>query len=298
MEKDKSQEIQDVNVQDAKEDVTIAQPVKKKRRWTKVIGIILLVLVLIFAGVLFFIDSILETGIRTGGSMIVKTKIEVDSVRLKLLRGTLDIKNLRVANPEGSANPYALELPNFHLSLNIRSLTTDKIIVEAIEIEGIKVDYEPRLKGGSNLQVLLDNMQDPNKQPPPDAVDPKISEAEKEAAEKEAAKKVVIRKLSVSGGQINVTLLAQAIPLILPPITMTGIGEEDDVTMAEAVTIFLKKLFTSVIDASAQVAGSVVNAAKAAGDGLGSAAGTVADAAGGVVDNVKGLFGSQKDGKK
>lgn len=307
MEKDNTQEIQK-----AKENGTAGQAVKKKRRWPKVVGIVLLVLVLIFAGILFFLDNILETGIRTGGSMILKTRVEVDSVRLKIFRGTLDIKNLRVANPEGSANAYAFELPGFHFRLDTGSLLTDKIIVEAVEINGLKVDYEPRLRGGSNLQVLLDNMQDPNKQPPPEAAEPK----DVKRAEKETSKKIVIRKLSVQGGQISVTLMGQAIPVPLPAITMTGIGEESDVTMAEAVTVFMKKLVASVIDAAAQVAGSVVSAAKSVGEGLGStaksvgeglgssaggvvdAAGGVVNAAGGVVENVKSLFGGRKDEKK
>ena len=270
--------------QEAAANGSVGKAPKKKRLWTKIIGIVLLVIVLIFAGVLFFIDSILETGIRTGGSMILKTKVEVDSVRLKILRGTLDIKNLRVGNPEGSTNPYAFELPGFHFNLDIGSLMSDKIIVNKIEITGLKVDYEPRLKGGSNLQLLLDNMQDPNKKPPAEATEGKDAES----VEKETSKKVVIRELIVQDGEISVTLLGQSAYLPLPPLTMTGIGEESDVTMAEAVTEFMKKLVGSVIDSSVSVVNSLGSNLKAAGETIGNAAGSNLKAAGKELESAAG----------
>lgn len=288
--------------QETKSNGSAGKAPKKKRLWTKIVGIALLVVVLIFAGVLFFIDSILETGIRTGGSMILKTKVEVDSVRLKILRGTLDIKNLRVGNPEGSTNPYAFQLPGFHLGLDIGSLTSDKIVVNKVEITGLKVDYEPRLKGGSNLQVLLDNMQDPDKKPPAEATGSKDAES----VEKETSKKVVIRELIVQDGEISVTLLGQSAYLPLPALTMTGIGEESDVTMVEAVTEFMKKLVGSVIDSSVSVVNSLGSNLKAAGETIGNTAGStlksagkeLESAAGGAIDSIKGLFGSKQDEKK
>ncbi len=265
-------------------------PKKKKGLWLKIVGIVLLVIVLLFAGVLFFIDNILETGIRTGGGLIMKTKVEVDSVRLKILRGTLDIKNLRVENPEGSTNRYAFELPAFHIGLEIGSLTTDKIIINSIEITGMRVDYEPRLRGGSNIQILLDNMQDPKKKPAADAQQGATTE-EKAEAEKAASKQVVIKDLVVNGGEIDVTLLGQTATIPMPPVHMTGIGESQAVTMIEAVTMFMKELVVSVVKASNQVVDSLGSKLKSAGSDLGTTAGSV-------IDEVKGLITGKKDEAK
>ncbi len=265
-------------------------PKKKKGLLVKILGITLLVIVLLFAGVLFFIDNILETGIRTGGGLIMKTKVEVESVRLKILRGTLDIKNLRVENPEGSTNRYAFELPAFHIGLEVGSLLSDKIIVNSIEITGMRVDYEPRLKGGSNIQILLDNMEDPKKKPAADA-EQGATEKEKAEAEKAVSKQVVIKDLVVRGGSIDVTLLGQTATIPMPPVHMTGIGENQAVTMIEAITMFMKELVVSVVKASNQVVDSLGSKLKSAGSDLGTTAGSV-------IDEVKGLISGKKDETK
>lgn len=275
------------------------QPKKKKKLWLKIVLSILIILIIAIVGILVFIDNILTTGIRTGGSMIMKTKVEVDAVRLKILRGTLDIENLRVANPPDYKDGYAIELPNFHVALQINSLLTDTIIVDDIEIVGIKVNYEPTLTGGSNLQTLLNNINDPHKKPPPEVTKDKETEAD---AKEMAAKSVVIKKLSVREGHIGITMLKLTTPIPLPAIEMTGIGEKSKVSMAEAVGIFFKELFGSVVKVSGQAVSGLGSVVKDAGSGISSGAQSIgsgiSSGAQSIGSGVKGIFSSGDSSKK
>ncbi len=265
-------------------DVVIQEKKSKKKKplWLKIVLWVLLGILVLLIGTLIFIDTILTTGIRTGGSLIMKTKVEVDSVSLRPLLGTLDIKGLRVFNPPDFKDGCAIELPSFHVGLEVKSLLTNKIIVNKVEIVGIKVNYEPTIKGGSNLQAIVNNMDDPNKKPPAEAT------KDKKAAEG-AAKTVVIKELNVSEGGIGITMFSLTTPIPLPPIKMTGIGEKSDVTMAQAVSIFFKELLASVVNVSSQVVGNVGSAVKSAGSTIGSG---ISSGAQSVSDGVKGIFSS------
>ncbi|MDD4180051.1 MAG: AsmA family protein [Victivallaceae bacterium] len=241
------------NTKDAASTTTLKKP--KKRKLLKIIGIIALVLVLIFAGALFFIDSIIAGGIRYGGTSVLGVKVDVDSVRLSILRGSLELKGLTVENPPGSSDQYAFKIPEFHAALEPMSVLSDKIIINDITITGMYINYEPMLRGGSNLQLLLENLKKAEKDEKTKPVKKTPEKTPKEGDEPKSkpAKKIVIKHLLASNGQISMTLLGrnQAIPM--PAIEMNDIGEGKDVGVAEAISMFLVELISNVVRSSGNI---------------------------------------------
>ncbi len=83
------------------------------KTWKKII-IAIAVLLLVLAGVLFFVfrnlDSIVKSAIEKYGSEITKTAVRVSSVKIKLSSGKGAIKGLTVSNPKGfsSSNIFSL----------------------------------------------------------------------------------------------------------------------------------------------------------------------------------------------
>lgn len=235
-----------------KDSVSTVTPAKpKKRIWLKITGIIVLVLVLFFAGALFFIDNIIASGIRYGGTSALGVKVDVDSVRLKLLHGSLEMKGLTVENPAGSSAQYALKMPEFHAKLEPMSVFSDKIIIDDITITGMHINYEPMLRGGSNLQLLLDNLKKAEK----DKVAKPTKDTPKKSGEQKSkpSKKVVIKHLLASNGEINMTLLGRSSLIPMPPVEMNNIGESGNVAVPEAIAMFLSELIVNVVRSSGSI---------------------------------------------
>lgn len=264
-----------------------AQPKNKKRIILRIIGILLLVLILFFTALIFFIDGIIAGGVRHGGTMILGVKVDIESVRLKILKGSLEMKGLTVENPPGSSEQYAFKLPEFHASLEPASLLSNKIIISDISITGMHINYEPMLKGGSNLQLLLKNLE-------------KAEKAEKEKPvtdpgkkEKGPAKKVVIKHLLVAGGEINTTLLGKSTIFPMPKVEMANIGESSDVSLVEAVTMFLTELVRSIINSS----GDLIKDPGAVLKSIEGIKGIDAETSGAVKDAVKNISEMFKSSK-
>lgn len=227
----------------------LAKP--KKRRLLKIIGIVVLVLILVFASTLFFIDNIIASGIRYGGTAALGVKVDVSSVRLRLLHGSLEMKGLTVENPSGSSAQYAFKMPEFFAQLEPMSVLSDKIIISDIVITGMHINYEPMLKGGSNLQLLLENIKKGEKGKKPKPAKDKPTKTDEQKSK--PSKKIIIKHLLTKGGEINMTLLGRSSVIPMPAVELNDIGEGGDVAVPEAIGMFLSELISSVINNSSNI---------------------------------------------
>lgn len=273
------------------EEKNAAQP--KKRSVGKLIARILLwvgiVLVAALLLALWQIDRIAVAGTRTVGSMLTGTKVDVKKISISPFAGKVVVENFTVANPDGFQNPYVIKVDKMHIDAGMTSLLSDKVVIEHFEVTGMAVDLETRLNGGSNLDVILDNVE-------------KATGADKEKAQKPAAKsekkeksgaqkQVVIKKLILNNNKVTVSsrLFRTTAPIFLVPIEMENVGEGKDIAgavyevMSRIVTeifkvVDLKKLGKSlnktgeeILDGLDKATDSVNDTVVSAGDSAGKA---------------------------
>jgi hypothetical protein len=269
---------------------------KKKTSFVKV----LLTIVIVIAVIVFIAEFALERAAKVAfnaaaPSFLGVEKASVEKIDLRLFTApTFTLKGLVIGNPEGFQTPSLFELESVKVDLDHKSLGTDTVVINSIEVIGTDLTYEQRLK--SNISALLDHFESEEKE-------------EKEEEKKDdsaASKKVVIHDLQIHDTTLHLAVIgtgSHSAPIPLPPIHLTGIGESKDdsgeagTSLSEAFVEVMKAVLSSVTSALGNVAGYVADGAAAVGgavaDGATAAASAVADgasaAAGAIADGAKAL---------
>lgn len=253
-----------------------AAPAPVKARKTLVRRILAGAVVALVALVIFLwllLDWSVAVAVRNIAPVLTGTPVELQSVRIGILRGRVELVGFKVGNPKGFSRPYAFELDKFVCQVDIPSVLSSKVMVDEVTIHGMLADYEVGMDG-SNLGMIQKNVESFSGKADAASAEP-ADDTDK--AEK-PAKKVVIRKLTVDG----VSLAMGAVRLPLPPVVLNDLGGGK--SLSEVVNEFYAALMKSVADAvSSQVVQGVGDAAK----GLGSAA---SDAGKSAVDAVTNIF--------
>ncbi len=118
---------------------------------------LVIVLVLVAIGSIFFLGTIVKAGVEKVGPRVAKVPVKLDSASISLFSGSGTLKGLVIGNPEGYKTPEAMKLGRVSLSIAPGSVLKEKKHIRAIRIEGPEITYETDLKG-SNLGKLLDNV--------------------------------------------------------------------------------------------------------------------------------------------
>jgi len=269
---------------------------KPKRSWKKILLKTLVTVVIVLAVVLVLaiwqLDRLAATGVRTIGSQLTGTKVELNDVSINILNGVVKFNGFRVANPAGFQNADAVKVGNFHFDMGMKSLFGgDKIEIEHLELGDVALDYEYQL-GGSNLDIIKRNLENATGSAPDQQAQPEDQPEEQtqtQSKEKPAQKPVVIRKLILRDIRVTVSskLTRTSLPLILPPIEMNNVGEQGE-NLAQVIDEVLTKVITSITQSVdwSKLGGSLQDAGQATWDGMNKAAGGVSDAASKAVDNV------------
>lgn len=261
---------------------TPAAPKKSKtKKILSIIGWVLAVLVVILLLVIWQIDRIAASGTRTVGSMLTGTKVDIRDVTIRPFAGLVILKDFSVGNPEGFHNPQAIKLGKLHIDVDMGSLLSDKIIVDYVEVSGVAIDMEYAFGKGSNLDVILKNVEKASGADKKKAEKEAEKEVEKKTDDKAAQKQVVIRKLILRDSKVTissgVTHTSMVIPLI--PIEMENVGEGKDIagTISEVLSriileigkvVNFDKIGQSLSDAGSSIADGVGKAADATGKTL------------------------------
>jgi uncharacterized protein involved in outer membrane biogenesis len=203
----------------------------------KVVGISVIVLAAVcltmVVVVILSLNTLITTGIKTFGSEATGTKVDIQKVNISFLSGSVELSGMQIANPSGYKEANAFGFGRFYVNLKLKSLLTDKIIVDNIIIEDIAVDMEPSMSKGSNLQEIKNNIMkyckiDPNAP----KTEPKDAPAKQPAppADDKKGKKVVINNFEIRSGTIIFAAkdigLSAKIPM--PKVSIQGIGADSD----------------------------------------------------------------------
>jgi len=200
------------------------------------VGVVILVLVGVAAVFLMNINSAVKHGIEVAGPEILGTGVTVDSVDISFLSGSGSIKGLTVMNPEGYKDAAAISIGEVKVSLNPRTVTSDKIHIYEVLIDSPVIAYEGNLRD-SNLQTLQRNA----------AAGGGTSETSETQAEPGPSVMIDSLKLSNVELGVHISFLDDPLALVLPSLEMQDIGKDKDTSAADVLGQVLSALNKSII---------------------------------------------------
>ena len=204
----------------AAEEAKTADPAADKkarrRRLTKNIlkwtGISLAVIFALLLLAILFRDPLIRFSVNTVGSYLTGTKVRLGVADTSLFKGYVRIGKFTVDNPEGyNPKKKAISLGEVYVKIDIGSLFTKKIVVEEVNVNGLKVYCESSLTS-LNLLDILNHVKEKTK-----------SEKKPKKKTKESDTQVVIRHLKIEDSAVDGNIFA--IPISLN-MEKTDIGEE------------------------------------------------------------------------
>lgn len=214
--------------------------------------IAIVVLVLVVAAVIWKVganlDGIVAGMIEEVGTDVLKTRVTVSAVSLDLKEGKAVISGLTVANPPGYSPSNLLEVATVEVDLAFNSLPSNALNIQAVNIRNPVIIYEGDANGGSNLQTVLDNMEEDAPVTSGDNSTPGGSNHDEF--------KLIIDSLTFSGGRVMASSAlkpGEVIEFELPDIRMKDIGRaEGGVTTDAVAEMVVRKLLRQTVRAAAK----------------------------------------------
>jgi hypothetical protein len=249
-----------------------------------------LFVIALIVGVLFgakILNSSIKTGVEKIGPKVTQTSVTLESVDLSIFSGAGTIKGLNVGNPTGFKSENIFALGQIDVAIDIGSLLSDTIIIDKIIIKDPAISYETRLST-SNVKQLLANIEAFTGPADTTAEDPTEVKAG-------PSKKIVIKQVVVEGATVFVGVLGVGQKVPLPRIELTDLGEDRDLTIAQAIDIVLKEVTKAIGPAISGAGVMLKDGGKALLDGAltgdDSAMKKAGESLKGATDGIKGLFG-------
>jgi len=199
------------------------------------IGVVVLLVVAV-GGVIFYLDSLVKGGIEVVGSEVLGVEVRVGGVSLSPLSGQGSISGLTIANPEGFDSPYAFELGEVALQLDIGSLRSDVIEITSVAIDTPRITYETDIRT-DNIRTLLAR------------VGGEGGEEQTTASGSSAGKDLLIREFRMLDPQLDVITPIASAPVPLPEIVINDIGTGDNGASAqEVLQLILGRINRAVLE--------------------------------------------------
>ena len=108
------------------------------------VAVVAFVIVAAVISIHLFGGRALKLGIEKVGTDTLKVDVTVEKVSFSVTGGWLKLKGLKVANPEGYEYENLLELGSGEVEMNIKSLLSDKIVIENIKLDTVAVVIEQK----------------------------------------------------------------------------------------------------------------------------------------------------------
>jgi hypothetical protein len=202
---------------------------------------IVLVVVLLVAGLIFFLsanlDSIVARLIEAEGSEATQTDVRVGAVELDVRGGTGRIANLSVANPEGFSLESAISFGEFSIRMDPMAVTEDPIVIREISVDGAEILLE-QTTGGNNLRTIQEALG-------------RQATAEQPGAE---GAQVIIERFALgeSRVQVRVPQLNERREVTIPQVVVSDIGRASNgATASEVARQILEPVIRRALESGA-----------------------------------------------
>ena len=279
------------------------------KKAVKILVGILVVIAVILVVAELSLDRVILKGFNTAAPSALGVPATLQDASLSLFQGEAALEGLHIGNPEGFKTDGLFDLASVSVKLDNASLLTDTIIIREIAIDGMVLTYEKGLMN-SNLGALIDQLSAGKEEDAGEEEEKAKEEETTDAKDEKPGKKVIIEKLTITGSQMNVSITGAAaltgggaIPIPLPPITLTDLGKEKEgVTVVEAIQDVLKAILGAAGSAITGAGHLLGDGAKALGDGAWAVGEGTVDAGkavvGGAADAGKAVVGGAADAGK
>ncbi|GAB1255760.1 hypothetical protein NBRC116494_02620 [Aurantivibrio plasticivorans] len=215
---------------------------------------IVVVLAIVIGGVSYYavknIDDIIKTAVEEQGSKAIGTQVTLGSAHVDWKNARVELKDLKIANPDGFSTDYVIALTEAVVDLNLDSLEKRVIILDEILVDGPSIIAEERdLK--INLKQLADNL--------PKGESAKASES---ADSTSSAPEILLEVKKFTFSDANLQLVSQEYgdrTLTVPTISQTNLGSPNGVTPDVLAQQLIDRVLDSANDA---VTKATKNAAK------------------------------------
>ena len=218
----------------------------------------ILLLVVVGGGAYVWINlnRILKHQIETQTTAQTKLKTELDSARLSVFGGELNLDDLKIASPPGFTAPQMFRLDNVDVNVKLGELRGDPVRVQSITLDKPQLVVE-RVGQSFNFKAAMDQM-------------PKQPDAPKEDPNAKPLK-LIIGELTIKDptvvlrpGDINIPgiNLAKEYTITIPTMAMKNIGSGEGADNGAAVKDVLMQIITAMAAAAAnsdQVPGQLKN---------------------------------------
>lgn len=195
-----------------------------------VIGLIAIIVVAVVV-----ISMNLERGVQQAieryGPEIVGTGVHVERVSLSILSGEGELYGLQVDNLPGFKAPHLLSLERLKLGLDLRSLASDRLVVNDLTIDSPVIVVE-RAGGTTNLKALYDQLAGGGSEP--------------QSQSSESDVPVVVRHFAMLDPRATLSTPAGNMTVDLPDVVLENVGENNAVTMRQFLGQVLKPLTAGI----------------------------------------------------
>lgn len=235
-----------------------------KKRIVKIALVLGIILVVGLVAAFLSLNHLVKTGVETVGPLITKTEVKLEGANLSPFSGRGELRGLFVGNPEGFKTPSAISVKGIKVNLKVKSVFSDVVHVESVEIDSPQVTFEGRI-GGSNLKKLLENIS---------AV--AASDDSREASKKqptEGGKKIKVDLITIKNARVNLSVTGmggKAASVGLAEIQLKNVGiDENGVSTAELSRLVTSELLDAVLKAVPESVGKVGDQIKGIGETIG-----------------------------
>ncbi len=250
---------------------------------------LLIGVVVVAAGIYYFGPSLLDSAVKKivnkYGSEVTGTEVNLEGFSLHPTTGEAAIRKITIANPQNYKMPYLFELNNISVKVDLKSLTSDTVIIEDITVDKPAITYEMLSLTQNNIKEIQNNVNSYlNKSSSNDKAE---TTSETDSADQSAGKKVIIRHLAINDATLSAAAGDKDVSITLPDITMNNIGD-DSKKAGSNIPQVIAKILNKILTTATQ---NVVS--QKLGDLKSVAEENLNSVVGGVKDRVKelGIFG-------
>lgn len=212
--------------------------------FVKIIASIIVILLLLGGGALWFLangslNDYVKNQIETVGSKVTEQTVSVRAVDIKLVSGAGSILGVNLANPKSYSQPNAFALEEITLDINLESLTSSPIIIDAIVIKSPQAFVQFTQTGGSNIQDILD------------AIERNTPKGEASTTETTGGKepKIKVSKIVLAGTALTIDLSAfgnKEHNATLPDITLNNVGGDAGLPASQLGSEIVKQALSKI----------------------------------------------------
>ena len=222
-----------------------------KRMSRLLIGFVVVLLVLGVAAVVLA-DTLVQQGVKRGGTEVTGTDVSLGGVSVALLDGGLALDDLVIGNPDGYESSHFIDLTESTVAVDARSLFSEEVRVSRVHLDGLDINIEQD-GGSSNVREILDHAQGLR------AGEPDLDEEDDDAAtaEEDADRQVLVETLTLDDAHVTVRAGVAgeevAVTLRLDGVELRDVGSETQggTVTADVLGLVMEAIIVTILEQTA-----------------------------------------------